>query len=256
MGKIITIAMLTLSACVASAQAPSTPTACTGKALSAPGAVTKSGSYYLSASIAESLQIEASNVTVDLCGQTITYSAMPAIYGCTNGGTIFPALTQKCTGNGSFNGVHLTNSRFPTGGIVQAASSPAGIPAIFFGTENSWGPIPTGGGTIDHLTIAVSQPAAQAIRLPYAGSGWNINRNIVNSTIASIQLPNETPFSARARYGGYMIWTGGSGNVAGAGNLFEYNTINGAPQGGITDVVQNSKFLYNTCTMNSHYSND
>jgi hypothetical protein len=138
---------------------------------------------------------------------------------------------------------------------VQATSSPAGIPAIFFGTENSWGSVPTG-GTIDHLTIAVSQPAAQAIRLPYAGSGWSVNHNVINSTITSIQLSNETPFSARARFGGYMIWSGGAGNVTGTGNLYEYNTINGAPQGGITDNSQNSKYLYNTCTMNSHYSND
>jgi hypothetical protein len=168
MRRILTIAILALSACIASAQTAAKPTACTGKALSAPGVITKSGHYYLSASFAGSLQIEANNVTVDFCGKTITYSTMPAIYGCNNGSTIFPAGTQKCTSIGSFNSVHLTNSQFPTGGIVQAATSPAGIPAVFFGTENSWGPIPTG-GTIDHLTIAVSQPAAQAIRLTYAG---------------------------------------------------------------------------------------
>jgi hypothetical protein len=83
-----------------------------------------------------------------------------------------------------------------------------------------------------------------------------VNHNVVDSTITSIQLPTETPFQARARFGGYMIYSAGGQDVAGAGNLFEYNTINGAPQGGITDVIQNSKYLYNVCTMNSHYSND
>jgi hypothetical protein len=234
---------------------PSSTPACTGKALAAAGSISRGGRYYLSGTIAGSFRIEARNVTIDLCGQTITYTTMPAFYGCNNGGTILAALTQKCTDRGSYGGVHLTNSRFPAGGIVQAATSPAGIPAIFFGTENSWGPVPAP-GTIDHLTIAISQPAAQAIRLPYSGSGWNVSYNLVNSTITNIQLPGEAPNVARYRLGGYMIWTGGGRNFGGTGNLFEHNTIHGAPQGGITDNVPHSKFLYNTCTMNSHYSND
>ncbi|MES2221759.1 MAG: hypothetical protein V4587_12435, partial [Acidobacteriota bacterium] len=231
------------------------PAPCKGKAISSAAAITKSGSYYLSAPIAGSIPIEASGVTVDLCGQTVTYSTMPAFYGCISGGKILPALTQTCANPGSYGGVHLTNSQFPAGGIVQAATSSAGIPAVLFGDENQWG-APQAPGTIDHLTIAVSQPAAQAIRLPYPGSGWNVSYNVVISTVASIQFTGEAPTTARYRFGGYMIWTGGGGNVAGSGNTFSYNTINGAPQGGITDANQKSKFLNNTCTMNSHYSND
>jgi hypothetical protein len=232
---------------------------CSGKAVTTAGVIAGTGqTFCVTAPISGTIELEGTG-TLDLNGNTITYSSGAAILGCNNGGKIYPAFRTICASSASIKlgRWHITNSAGNTvGGIVQAENAPVGIPAIFFGSENEYGGAPPT-PNIDNLHIVLHNTAAQGIRCSYTSGGATIKNNVIDATaLTSIQLPGEIPYQARARFGGYMIWIANEGGVTTRPDTITGNTILGAPQGGIVDQMTGSTISYNRATMNSHYSND
>ena len=236
-----------LTLAVASPSTSGTPP--TGTALTACGAITKTGTYYLANDVTCTTQgfaLNANNIVFNLNGHTITYgtgsAVVPAISICD---VWYQPLPQSACGNA----VH-GNPQVYNGKIVQSTSSAAFTPAVWIGQANGMN-----GGSFHDLTITIQQTGAQAFFGDLPGINWKIENNTINDNVTYIQKPGQSPLGARAQFQGVVIDFDNS-NVAGAGNVFSGNTINGSPQGGIRDSTENSQITDNVITLSSEYSND
>ncbi|MGB0125091.1 MAG: IPT/TIG domain-containing protein [Silvibacterium sp.] len=236
-----------LTLAVASPSTSGTPP--TGTALTACGAITKTGTYYLANDVTCTTQgfaLNANSIVFNLNGHTITYgtgsAVVPAISICD---VWYKPLPQSACGNA----VH-GNPQVYNGKIVQSTSSATFTPAVWIGQANGMS-----GGYFHDLTITIQQTGAQAFYGDLPGINWKIENNTINDKVTYIQKPGQTPLGARAQFQGVVIDFDNS-NVAGAGNVFSGNTINGSPQGGIRDSTENSQITDNVITLSSDYSND
>ncbi|MGC9291680.1 MAG: IPT/TIG domain-containing protein [Acidobacteriaceae bacterium] len=194
-------------------------------------------------------EIENDNITLDLNGHTITYGTgggtdpTPAITVCDSWD---PGLPSSECGGDSHNAPTVYN-----GSIVQSSNAApfSHVFAIGEGTN-------IGNGYIHDITATFSATGTQFINGNYPGPGWRIQHNTINDNVTNIQHPGQEPLSARSQLQGYAIHLDNGDTPTGAADDISGNTINGSPQGGISDGQNGSQIYNNTINLTSTYSND
>lgn len=223
----------------------------TGTALSACGALTRSGTYYLSQDVSSAgtcFAIGADNITLNLNGHTITYGTgggsapTPAIADCA--GWYTGLAKSQCVGGGG-------NLTVYGGTITQSANAAPFSPVFWMGQGDG-----AGGGAIYNLTTTFQSVGSQFFHGEIDGGGYTIQNNTINDNVTNIQHPGQPPLGARAQFQGYVIHTDQESTGSPKPDTISGNTINGSPQGGIADGVAGSQIYNNTIHLTSYYSND
>lgn len=194
--------------------------------------------------------IEASGITLDLNGHTVLYGTgggdapEPAFSLCDGWYNQLSSSTQ-CGGNG--------HARFTVygGTVTQATNAPPFSPVFWVGQGNG-----INGGHIHNITATFSSAGSQFFHGDYPGLGWKIQDNIINDNVTNIQHPNQGALSARSQLQGYAIKLDNGGTPIGPADDISGNTINGSPQGGISDGAPGSLISGNIIHLTSTYSND
>ncbi|HEX4020254.1 MAG TPA: hypothetical protein VHX63_03840 [Acidobacteriaceae bacterium] len=193
--------------------------------------------------------IEASNITLNLNGHTITY-------GVAGGKSPAPAFTlcdgwykylssSQCGGHGH---AHFT---VYDGTVIQAAMAPPFSPVFWVGQG-----IAVGEGVIHNIKATFSSPGSQFFYGDYAGAGWKIRNNTINDNVTNIQHSGQGPLSARSQLQGYAIKIDDGRGAKGVPDEISGNIINGSPQGGISDGQPGTKIYNNEIRLASTYTND
>jgi hypothetical protein len=113
-----------------------------------------------------------------------------------------------------------------------------------------------GNGYIHDITATFASTGTEFISGDYPGPGWKIQHNTINDNVTNIQHPGQQPLSARSQLQGYAIHMDNGSTPTGEPDIISDNTINGSPQGGISDG-QNGSYIYsNTIRLSATYSND
>jgi hypothetical protein len=225
----------------------------TGTPLSACGDLTASGTYYLSQDVTSPgtcFFIDASNITLNLNGHTITYGT-----GGGSAGTPGVLLADTWYTGGSMFSIAKTGSVNAHGGFEiyngTIQSSQAAAPqsrGIWVGQSSYISPAPK----VHDLTINTTAVDANPIFGDSSLSGWQIyNNNLSYGATGSGAITN------RYTLLGYAIWMADTLNAPGAiPDEIYSNHILAAPQGGIYDTNQNNHVHDNSITFNSYFTND
>jgi hypothetical protein len=225
----------------------------TGTPLSACADLTTSGPYYLSQDVSSPgtcFFIDASNITLNLNGHTITYGT-----GGGSAGTPGVLLADTWYTGGSMFSIAKTGSVNAHGGFEiyngTIQSSQAAAPqsrGIWVGQSSYISPAPK----VHDLTINTTAVDANPIFGDSSLSGWQIyNNNLSYGATGSGAITN------RYTLLGYAIWMADTLNAPGAiPDEIYSNHILAAPQGGIYDTNQNNHVHDNSITFNSYFTND
>jgi hypothetical protein len=182
--------------------------------------------------------IQASGITLDLNGHTITYAASEE--KATRHGVVGMACREpQARGNpcgGSFDELTVRNGK-----IVQGPAAGSYSHAIRLGR---------GGGhslTVENVEITISAPASAAIFTVYAGGGARIFGNTIHNHVQVIHN--------RHALEGMAIKLVGERDAR-RPNLVYGNVIRGGAQGGIQLEAEGSKIYDNDISQDGRYTND
>jgi hypothetical protein len=183
--------------------------------------------------------IQASGITLDLNGKTVTYATSDSStkrFGVLGIECYDPAAT------GNPCGAPFENFTLKNGKIVQGAAGAPFSDAIRFGSGSAKGL------QINDVDITISGDSARALYTRYAKGGANIFRNTIHSNVRTIQ--------SRHQLDGVAIKMEGDNTSGIAPVLVHDNTILGSAQGGIILSAPYSKIYNNNISLNSYYTND
>jgi hypothetical protein len=194
-------------------------------------------------------EINANNISLNLNGHTITYGTgggtepTPAITVCDSWYTGLPS--GECGGSS-----HAAPTIY-NGDIVQSSNAApfSHVFSIGQGTNIS-------NGYIHNITATFSATGTEFVAGDYPGPNWKIQSNTINDNVTNIQKPGQTPLAARSALQGYAIHLDNGGTPSAGPDDISNNTINGSPQGGISDGQPGSAIYSNTITLSAIYSND
>lgn len=183
--------------------------------------------------------IQASGITLDLNGKTVTYATSDS------SGKRFGVVGIECydpAAAGNPCGAPFENFTLKNGKIVQGAAGAPFSDAIRFGSGTAKGL------QINDVDITIRGDSARALYTRYAKGGANIFRNTIHSNVRTIQ--------SRHQLDGVTIKMEGD-NTSGIAPVYVHdNTIIGSAQGGILLSAPNSKIYNNNISLNSYYTND
>ena len=247
---------------------------------SLPYIIKKSGNYYLPSSLstpsgaAVGISIQASNVDINLNGNTLTYgeggsSATNAVgqYGiisCDTGGLTGYKLASVYGTNGycTSPGIAKNNITIENGAITQSTQASgydnfSTCPGASVGGNYSPNPCAPGGNdgdtyattfshdigifgygnlTVTHVTFNFQQVSSDGLIHDWTTGGDSISCNTFNNGVVHVDN--------RAMIEGVSIW-GGDNSDATGGDTIQYNTITGGPQGGILSTTTKSNISSN-----------
>jgi hypothetical protein len=216
-----------------------------GTALTACGDLLKSGSFYLTTDVSSPgtcFFIDASGITLNLNGHTITYATVTNAKptpGIVLADPWYMALAKS--GTTSTHGGFVIYG----GSILEGAAGAAGSSGIHVGQSGGLSPAPV----VHDLTITTTSTDASPIKGDISLSGWQIYANKLSYT--------SKVTSSRQQMLGYAIWLANQEQAPGLiPDTITGNSILSAPQGGIRDTHQNATIHGNDITFNSYYTND
>lgn len=263
---------------------------------SLPYIIKSPGNYYLPSSLSVptgglvGIAIEASNVDVNLNGQTLTYGAggssatnavgQYGILACDTGNLGVENLASVYGSNGYCSTSDQSNITVENGTITQSAAASGydnfvNCPGASVGGSYSPNPCAPGGNngdsyaatfshniaiffgqktTIQHVTFNFQQVSSDGVIDDWEQTGGDVIQcNTFNNGVMHVD--------DRSQIEGTAIW-GGNNSGATTGDTIQYNTLVGGPQGGILSTTTGSTINNNDISIGAgpsgqvEYTND